>query len=139
MSDLPARYCRACGERLAYCQIGDRCPACQRKAIGHDRPPELPPTFWQTDLMRAALATWHIGKVIRAYRHHPHHGRRPLPQEVVGSWLGLTQAQLSRLENGPTLKDLGRLAHYARTIGIPAPLLWFKLADTPEKDAATPA
>jgi len=89
--------------------------------------------------MRDALATWHIGKVIRAYRHHPHHGRRPLSQEVVGGWLDLSQAQLSRLENGPTLKDLGRLAHYARTIGIPAALLWFKLADAAEEDAATPA
>jgi hypothetical protein len=97
--------------------------------------------------MRGALATRHIGKVVRAYRRHPLHGRRPLSQEVVGRWLGLSQAQLSRLETGPPLKDLDRLAHYARTLRIPADLLWFRLLDdqppsgapaTAKPDARTP-
>ena len=59
--------------------------------------------------MREALASWHMGQVIRAYRHHPHHGVRPLSQELVASWLQLTQTQLSRAENGPPVKDLGKL------------------------------
>jgi hypothetical protein len=81
--------------------------------------------------MREVMAAWHMGKVVRAYRHHPHHGARALSQEVVGRWLGLSQAQLSRLETGPPLKDLGRLTHYARTLHIPADLLWFQLPDEP--------
>jgi tetratricopeptide (TPR) repeat protein len=77
--------------------------------------------------MREALASWHIGQVIRAYRHHPHHGARPLSQELVASWLQLTQTQLSRAENGPPVKDLGKLTHWARTLRIPTQYLWFQL------------
>ena len=77
--------------------------------------------------MREALASWHMGQVIRAYRHHPHHGSRPLSQELVASWLQLTQTQLSRAENGPPVKDLGKLTHWARTLRIPPQHLWFRL------------
>jgi transcriptional regulator with XRE-family HTH domain len=76
--------------------------------------------------MGAALATWHMGRVIAAYRHHPHH-RRTLRQDVVAGWVGISQAQLSRIENGLAMKDLDKLTHWARTLGIPARLLWFKL------------
>lgn len=76
--------------------------------------------------MRDALDSWHMGRVIAACRNHPLHDR-PLPQELVAGWFGITQAQLSRVENGPPIKDLDKLIHWARTIGIPASLLWFKL------------
>ncbi|WP_242670037.1 helix-turn-helix domain-containing protein [Mycobacterium decipiens] len=78
--------------------------------------------------MRDALATWHMGRVILAYRCHPHHGR-VLPQELVSSWLGLTQAQLSRIEKGPAPERLSKLVHFAQVLGIPGELLWFKLPD----------
>jgi tetratricopeptide (TPR) repeat protein/transcriptional regulator with XRE-family HTH domain len=77
--------------------------------------------------MREALASWHIGQVIRAYRHHPHHGPRPLSQELVASWLRLTQTQLSRAENGLPVKDLDKLTNWAQTLKIPARHLWFQL------------
>ncbi|WP_431914172.1 helix-turn-helix domain-containing protein [Micromonospora carbonacea] len=64
---------------------------------------------------------------MRAYRCHPYHGRHPLPQEIVARWLGLSQAQLSRIENGPAVVHLDRLAHWAQLLQIPARLLWFAL------------
>jgi transcriptional regulator with XRE-family HTH domain len=86
--------------------------------------------------MRDALATWHLGRVIFAYRTHPWHPR-PLSQETVGNWLGLTQAQLSRIENGRAPEELTKLVCWAQILGIPGELLWFKLPD--EADLGTPA
>jgi transcriptional regulator with XRE-family HTH domain len=82
--------------------------------------------FWDTDQMRDALATWHIGRVIYAYRTHPWHPRL-LSQEVVGNWLGLTQAQLSRIENGRAPEELTKLVRWAQILGVPGELLWFNL------------
>jgi hypothetical protein len=98
------------------------------------RPPVLPPEFWQIDKIRDALATWHMGRVILAYRTHPHHGR-VLAQGLVGNWLGLTQAQLSRIENGQPPQELSKLVRYAQILDIPADLLWFSLPDHPPASA----
>ncbi|GAA5124073.1 helix-turn-helix transcriptional regulator [Haloechinothrix salitolerans] len=92
--------------------------------------PSVPPEFWQTDQMQDALAAWHIGRVIQAYRLHPWHGQ-PIPQGVVASWVGLTQTQLSRIENGPAVQDLAKLIQWARVLRIPPELLWFKLPGRP--------
>lgn len=86
----------------------------------------LPPGFWDDERLREALRNWHMGQVMYAYRVHPHHGRA-LSQEVVARWLGLTQAQLSRIESGAPPQDLGKLMSWAHSLGIPADLLWFKL------------
>ncbi|MFF0494748.1 XRE family transcriptional regulator, partial [Nocardia sp. NPDC004068] len=86
----------------------------------------VPASFWRTDQIRDALSTWHLGRVIYAYRMHPFHGR-PLPQELMANWLDLTQAQLSRIEKGPAPEHLSKLARWATTLGIPPELLWFKL------------
>ncbi|MET7403466.1 helix-turn-helix transcriptional regulator [Dactylosporangium sp. NPDC005572] len=77
--------------------------------------------------MAEALAGRHMGRVVRAYRCHPWHGRSPLPQELVGGWLHLAQAQMSRLENGRPRKHLDWLTFVARTLRIPADRLWFQL------------
>ncbi len=69
-----------------------------------------------------------MGRVIAAYRNHPFHGQ-PLHQEVVAGWVVMTQPQLSRLENGPPIKDLDKLTLWARTLRIPNHLLWFKLPE----------
>lgn len=124
------RYCQSCGARLARDHDLTRCASCQRR-IGALAlaPPDVPGDFWAHERLREALSAWHIGWVIRAYRHHPFHHNRPLSQELVAGWLGLTQTQLSRIENGPPIKDLGKLIHWARTLRIPAALLWFKLPD----------
>jgi hypothetical protein len=120
-----ARQCRACGARLARDNAATICAACERHAAAAtSEPPEMPPDYWKSDVFADAFASRHIGRVIRAYRHHPRH-YRPLPQQLVGGWLGLTQAQLSRIENGPRVTDLTRLTAWAKTLGMPAAHLWF--------------
>ncbi len=123
------RYCPGCGTRLTVAadSAGGQCQPCQRRSTALAcGAPHVPAEFWAVDCIRDALAGWHMGRVIAAYRTHPFHGR-PLSQELVGGWVGLTQAQISRIENGPAIKDLDRLTRWARTLRIPQPLLWFKL------------
>jgi tetratricopeptide (TPR) repeat protein len=123
-----ARYCRTCGTRLTRGNQLDQCAPCQQQTFRLAlEPPDVPDSFWDTRPMRDAAASWHIGQVIRAYRHHPHHAPRPLPQELIAGWLGLTQTQLSRTENGPPVKDLDKLTRWAQILKIPARHLWFRL------------
>jgi hypothetical protein len=97
-------------------------------------PPHVPDSFWSVDVMRDALASWHLGRVLWAYRNHPFHGT-PLSQTTVGGWVDMTQPQISKLETGPPLKDLDRLTFWARTLRIPADLLWFRLPAAPSSSA----
>lgn len=123
------RYCCWCGVRLSHRHVGDECAECaERTRDLLYRPPEVPQQFWTVDRVRDALESWHMGRVIAAYRIHPYH-RRPLSQEVVGRWIGMSQAQLSRIEHGPPIKDLDRLTLWARTLRIPPEFLWFKIRD----------
>lgn len=125
--------CGRCGAHLARDNATGRCAAC--RTAERDRvaqPPHVPDDFWRNEALRQALAARHMGQVIRAYRCHPYHGRQPLPQEVVAGWVGITQAQLSRIEHGPAIMHLDRLIHWARVLRIPARYLWFKLPDTAE-------
>ncbi|GAA3775932.1 hypothetical protein GCM10022225_74870 [Plantactinospora mayteni] len=46
----------------------------------------------------------------------------------------MTQAQLSRIETGPPVKDLDKLIEWARILRIPAAMLWFRM---PEQGALT--
>ncbi|MEU8184766.1 XRE family transcriptional regulator [Micromonospora sp. NPDC049044] len=129
--------CPRCGGRLARDNDSGRCAPCQ--AAERDRlsaPPVVPASFWEHEPVRLALAERHLGRVIRAYRCHPYHGRVALPQTVVAGWLGITQAQLSRVENGPPLVHLDRLAHWAKLLGIPASCLWFALPGRPQRSVA---
>lgn len=71
-----------------------------------------------------------MGRVIRAWRTHPHHGRQDYPQDRVATWADITQTQLSRIENGPPLMHLDRLRHWARVLRIPPGRLWFVLPDS---------
>jgi hypothetical protein len=109
-----------------------RCDPCAARALRE--PPAVPAEFWDAAGMRDALATWHMGRVFFAYRTHPWH-RQPLKQSVVAGWLGLTQAQLSRIERGRAPEELSKLVCWARLLRIPAGLLWFKMPG----DAAAPA
>ncbi|WP_433356453.1 helix-turn-helix domain-containing protein [Micromonospora saelicesensis] len=120
--------CPRCGGRLARDNDSGRCAPCQ--TAERDRlsaPPKVPASFWDHEPVRLALMERHLGRVIRAYRCHPYHGRVALPQSVVAGWLGITQAQLSRVENGPPLVHLDRLAHWAQLLRVPAEHLWFRL------------
>jgi hypothetical protein len=130
MTQARDNHCGRCGARLARDNTTGRCAPCQlaeRDRI--TRPPEVPESFWDNTALRHALAIRHMGQVIRAYRCHPYHGRQPLPQEVVAGWVGLTQAQLSRIEHGPAILHLDRLIHWARVLRVPETRLWFKLPD----------
>jgi hypothetical protein len=133
------RYCGGCGTRLARDNRGTRCAGCS--LVARDsllKPPSVPRTFWDSDQMRDALNTWHMGRVVFAYRTHPWHPR-PLSQETVGNWLGLTQAQLSRIENGRAPEELTKLVAWAQILGIPSELLWFKLPDELGANTSVPA
>ncbi|MFJ5301101.1 helix-turn-helix domain-containing protein [Streptomyces sp. NPDC088350] len=87
--------------------------------------------------MCEAFESWHFGQVLYAYRTHPHHGRA-LSQGAVADWLGVTQAQLSRIESGAAPQDLSKLMQWAHSLKIPASLLWFKLPGS-ERQFAAPA
>ncbi|GAB4588982.1 XRE family transcriptional regulator [Nocardia sp. IFM 10818] len=126
----PRRYCARCGAGLNQYNDETLCGACAYRML---EPPDLPMDFWLSDQMHDALSTWHMGRVLYAYRTHPFHGR-PLAQEMVAGWLSLTQGQLSRLESGTAPEQLSKLRHWAETLKIPGDLLWFKL---PKRNADT--
>jgi len=67
----------------------------------------------------------------RAYRRHPYHvpvyGQAGVTQALVGQWLGISQAQVNRIEKGAAPKNLDTLAHWARVLRVPPDLLWFDL------------
>src|SRR6266849_5184021 len=94
MGRAPDRYCRSCRGRLARDNTSAECASCQKArrdlVLGA---PDVPDDFWTTDEMRDALASWHMGRVIAAYRAHPFHAR-PFSQEIVGAWAGISQVQL---------------------------------------------
>jgi transcriptional regulator with XRE-family HTH domain len=134
-----ARFC-SCGTRLASDNRTSRCGACRKK--NRERflqPPAVPSSFWDHPEVRAALASRHFGRALRAYRAHPFHGGRPLAQGVVANWLRLTQSQLSRIENGKPVQDLDRLIDWARLLHIPEHLLWFRLPSADPAEVARPA
>ncbi|KWV31590.1 DNA-binding protein [Micromonospora rifamycinica] len=120
--------CARCGGRLARDNHTGRCAPCHTAERGRlVAPPEVPGRFWEHGPVRRALTERHFGRLLRAYRHHPYHGRQPLPQTIVAGWLGLTQAQLSRVETGAPVVHLDRLVRWARLLQVPAAQLWFRL------------
>jgi tetratricopeptide (TPR) repeat protein len=127
----PARYCMRCGSRLTRDSRASMCAPCrQLSGIGSDHAPEFGADFWYTDQMRDACTSRDMGAVVRAYRYHPAHGHKPLPQEIVSRWLDITQSQLSRIESGRNRVDtLDKLIHYACALKMPTDLLWFELPD----------
>jgi transcriptional regulator with XRE-family HTH domain len=126
-AEAQRRYCR-CGTRLARDNRSALCASCQTSVREmHLGVPVVPAEFWLTDRMRDAFTERHMGGIIYAYRAHPYHGKL-LPQEAVARWAGISQTQLSRIESGRPLQDLGRLTHWARTLRIPQRLLWFRIA-----------
>jgi hypothetical protein len=131
--------CRQCGTRLATDNRDLVCGACRHKA--RDvlfRAPTVPASFWDSPQMQAALATRHMGKVVQAFREHPHHGRR-ISQTTAAGWLYLTQSRLSRIESGPPMHDLHRLTQIAHILGIPRHLLWFAPIEEAEARESAPS
>jgi hypothetical protein len=125
------RRCANCSGALAADNTSRLCGRCVRERQGQlCTPPVLPDEFWSTDDLRAAFESQHMGHVFRAYRNHPHHLQlfgRVFSQELLGRWLDLTQAQVSRFENGRPEQNLETLRIYSRTLRIPQKMLWFDL------------
>lgn len=134
MLDNRRRNCPRCGAGLARDNKGMSCSPCGR-TVG--RPPRLRATDWRTSGLRTALQSKDIGAVLNTWRHHPRHGEHPVPQVQLARWLGITQGQLSRIENGRNkVRDLDKLIHYARALSIPPELLWFDIEDPPDMPSA---
>ncbi|MGH3771723.1 MAG: helix-turn-helix domain-containing protein [Pseudonocardiaceae bacterium] len=134
------RYCR-CGTQLAADNSEPQCARCQRASRGKLlAPPQVPAGFWRAERFRQAFDAQHIGWISRAYRTHPHHyavyGPSGISQTLLGQWLGLSQAQISRIETGAPIRHLDTLHHWVRALRIPAELLWFRLPPE-EQRAAT--
>jgi len=134
-------YCR-CGTRLAKDNTGRQCARCERAS--RDKliaPPQVSAEFWQTEQFHEAFAAQHIGRIARAYRVHSHHhaayGPAGISQTLLGQWLGLRQPQVSQIETGPPIRDLDILVFWARTLRIPAELLWFDMPGAKRQLTAT--
>ncbi|MDQ3148918.1 MAG: helix-turn-helix domain-containing protein, partial [Chloroflexota bacterium] len=116
------RYC-GCGNPLARDNTASFCAACQARRASV-RAPQVPPGFWRTDVMADALASGDLGRMLRAYRSHPFHGHRPLPQTVVAGWLHVSQMTVSRIEQGKRRLTIDEINWFARSLGIPVTLRW---------------
>ncbi len=124
------RSCRSCGTRLRADNRGSLCSPCERSNRARDDAPEPKnDEFWQRPAVAEALRSRHFGQVLYAYRYE----HRPvITQAVLGRWLGLTQAQVSRLERAERPpSDLDKLAFWAARLHIPEGVLWFKLPPAP--------
>ncbi|MEV2226019.1 helix-turn-helix transcriptional regulator [Nocardia vinacea] len=112
---------------------------CGRCRGADDRLPPLPDHAWWSGDLRQALDARDIGKAIRAYRHHSHHGRHRINQEDMARWLSITQGHLSRIEQGRVrVTNLDTLSTYARILDVPPPLLWFELPLDRQDPATAP-
>jgi tetratricopeptide (TPR) repeat protein len=127
------RRCAGCGSILAADNSAHLCSRCYREQRDQLRTPptQLRNEFFETDEFRSAFESQHIGKVFKAFRNHPRHLQlfnKALNQELLGRWLGLTQAQVSKLENAKQPEqNLEILRNYARILHLPQHLLWFDL------------
>jgi tetratricopeptide (TPR) repeat protein len=125
------RFCHGCGAVLAADNTARLCGKCHRdQRDSLHAPAQLRDEFFETDDFRAAFESQHIGKVFKAYRNHPRHlllFGKALNQELLGRWLGLTQAQISKLENGKAEQNLEVLWSYAKVLHLPQRHLWFDL------------
>lgn len=120
------RRCEKCGNRLAQDQRGKVCSPCARSVSLRPRPQTE--QFWQDPGIREALAARHFGRFLREYRR-----ALPVTQTVLGSWLGLSQERVSRMERACTPPaDLLKLQRWAEALMVPAGLLWFEVEHSPD-------
>lgn len=126
------RVCGGCGTTLARDNTGHLCSRCLHDQRDQFRtPPHLPDEFWDTDALRAAFRSRHIGRVFKAYRNHPHHREifgKALNQSTLGRWLRLEQSQVSRIEKSDEPEwNIKIVEGYAEILHVPPHLLWFDL------------
>lgn len=126
------RRCAVCETVLAADNTARLCGSCYREQ--HDQlsapPAQLRDEFFDTDEFRAAFESRHIGRVFKAYRNHPRYLQlfgKALNQELLGRWLSVTQAAVSRIEKGKPEQNIKTLQNYAKVLHLPQHLLWFDL------------
>ena len=119
--------CRACRRPLAADNSTELCGPCTTAARSRlSEPPTLSPGFWDHPPLKQALTDRHMGKIIAAYRRHPDHG--PVVRQAdVARWAGISQVRVSRIENGPPIRQMDSLAFWAKLLGVPHQLLWFQM------------
>ncbi|WP_233223441.1 helix-turn-helix transcriptional regulator [Amycolatopsis sp. CA-128772] len=122
------RTCAGCGSRLARHRVSNHCGACTRLLISTNARQQTA-AFWESDSIRAAIDARHFGQLFAAYR------RELTPrvsQATLGRWLGMTQAQVSRLEapGAPPPSNLRNLERWAKALHVPPALLWFEVSYT---------
>lgn len=123
MTSDATHYCRSCGCGLRRGHVGVLCDPCARAARSYGRCP-VPDGFYDTPVMRTALANYDFGPVFRAVRLHA-----ALSQEELGFLVGLSQPRVSAVERGEhRLRDVSVVARTAAALGIPAALLGFQSA-----------
>ncbi|MCP2170225.1 helix-turn-helix domain-containing protein [Goodfellowiella coeruleoviolacea] len=115
-----------CGALIASDNSDRLCNRCRRNARPQVfGPPEVPESFWSHSVLAGAFADRDMGALLAAYRHHPHHVNR-ITQDRLATWLGISQAQLSRYETGENPIDrMDKLKHFAEVLRVPADRLWF--------------
>lgn len=133
MTRRATRTCQACEARLARDRVSDHCGPCTRRLISPVARPQ-PDVFWEARGIRDALAARHFGRFLAAYRGEL---RPRVSQACLGRWLGLTQAQVSRLEalTARAPGDLHKLQRWAKALHVPRSLLWFDISHTSEESA----
>jgi hypothetical protein len=114
-----SRFCR-CGTALARDNTSRLCSACQATRQ-RGRPPDVPPEFWEAEVMASALDSGDLGWVLRAYRCHPFHGQH-LPQALVAGWLHMSQAAVCRIEKGRRRVTMDEIAQIASALAMPVTL-----------------
>lgn len=129
----PRRTCSRCGARMASDHPGRLCSPCEQQpppADGHA-------TVWDDPRVRQALARHHFGQVMAAYRLA---SDPPVSQRELGELLGLSQAQVSRLEHATMPpSNLLKLQQWAAVLGMPPEGLWFAATHTPSESSAPPS
>jgi hypothetical protein len=100
--------CRSCQAMLRHGHSGTLCDPCAHTA------PLVPPGFFDTPVLRAALKRYDFGPVFRAVR-----SVTGLSQEALGDQIYLPQGLVSRIETGAgQLRRLDRVVRVANRCGI---------------------
>lgn len=127
-----------CGTRLSVWNTSPRCAVCERmylQTMTNNEPPVMPYEFWVSSRFRDAFKTRDMGKLLRLFRtaevHRDQFGPDGITQELLGTWLGLAQAQVSGFERGKKDVDsISKMIEWAEILSIPNDLLWFDLTDS---------
>lgn len=120
MAVRDGRNCVRCGARIATDHASQRCSPCSREPVVGSG---FGGALWGAPSLRDALERRDFGALLKAYREvfHP-----PLTQAELGRRMGLSQAQVSRIETGRTpVRDVAKLTTWSELLGVPNHAAWF--------------